>query len=113
MHLIEHAGKILARAEIQRLIAERESSHGVRVAYQDLDRIDAYLDDRPLGKGLSLKRSKGLRIDCCPFLGNASATTRQLHWRDSGTSRNGPTSSSRRSDWYCEEWLAQANASFG
>ena len=58
--LIERAGKILARAEIQRLTSKRKSSRRVRVAYQNLDRIDAYLDDRPLGRPLTVKRSKRL-----------------------------------------------------
>lgn len=71
--LIERAGRILARAEIQRLTAERESSRKVRIAYQNLDRIDAYLDDRPLGGSLAVKRSKrtGHRLLSIP--GNASA----------------------------------------
>jgi len=55
--LIERAGRILARAEIQRLTAERKSSRKVRVAYRNLDRIDAYLDDRPLGGSLTVNRS--------------------------------------------------------
>ena len=73
VNLIEHAGKILARAEIQRLTAERESSRKVRVAYQNLDRIDAYLDDHPLGRSLAVKRSKrtGHRLLSIPR--NASA----------------------------------------
>jgi hypothetical protein len=72
VNLIEHAAKILARAEIQRLTAERESSRKVRVAYQNLDRIDAYLDDRPLGRSLAVKRSKriGHRLLSIPW--NAS-----------------------------------------
>jgi hypothetical protein len=57
VNLIERAGRILARGEIQRLTAERESSRKVRVAYQNLDRIDAYLDDHPLGRSLTVKRS--------------------------------------------------------
>ena len=71
--LIEHAGKILARAEIQRLTAERETSRKVRVAYQNLDRIDAYLDDRPLGRSLAVKRSKRIGHRLLSIPGNASA----------------------------------------
>ena len=70
--LIERAGKILARAEIQRLTAERKSSRKVRVAYQNLDRIDAYLDDRPLGRSLVVKRSKRIGHRLLPIPVNAS-----------------------------------------
>jgi hypothetical protein len=76
--LIEHAGKILAIDEVQRLTAERESSRKVRVAYQNLDRIDAYLDDRPLARSLTVKRSKRIGHRLLPIPGNASATAGQL-----------------------------------
>jgi Peptidase family S41 len=72
--LIEHAGKILAMAEVQQLTAERESSRGVRVTYQNLDGIDAYLDDRPLGRSLSVKRSKRSAHRLLSIPRNASAT---------------------------------------
>ena len=72
--LIERAGKILARAEVQRLTAERKSSREVRVAYQNLDRIDAYLDDRSLGKSLAVKRSKRIGHRLLSIPRNASAT---------------------------------------
>ena len=71
--LIERAGKILAKAEIQRLTSERESSRKVRVAYQNLDRIDAYLDDRPLGRSLTVKRSKRIGHRLLSIPRNASA----------------------------------------
>ena len=74
VNLIERAGRILARAEIQRLIAERESSRKVRVAYQNLDRIDAYLDDRPLGRSLAVKRSKRIGHRLLSIPGNASTS---------------------------------------
>jgi hypothetical protein len=73
VNLIERAGRILARAEIQRLTAERESSRKVRLAYQNLDRIDAYLDDRPLGKSLTVKRSRRIGHRLLPIPANASA----------------------------------------
>jgi len=73
VNLIKHAAKILARAEIQRLTAERENSRKVRVAYQNLDRIDAYLNDRPLGRSLTVKRSKRIGHQVLPIPGNASA----------------------------------------
>jgi len=73
VNLIERAGRILARAEIQRLTAERESSRKLRVAYQNLDRIDAYLDDRPLGRSLTVKRSKRIGHRLLSIPGNASA----------------------------------------
>jgi hypothetical protein len=73
VNLMERAGRILARAEIQRLTAERESSRKVRVAYQNLDRIDAYLDDRPLGRSLTVKRSRRIGHRLLPIPGNASA----------------------------------------
>ena len=71
--LIEHAGKILAKAEIHRLTSERESSRKVRVAYQNLDRIDVYLDDRPLGRSLTVKRSKRIGHRLLSIPRNASA----------------------------------------
>jgi hypothetical protein len=71
--LIERAGKILARAEIYRLTAERKSSRKVRVAYQNLNRIDPYLDDRPLGKSLAVKRSKRTGHRFLSIPGNAAA----------------------------------------
>ena len=73
VNLIERAGRILARAEIQRLIAERESSRKVRVAYQNLDRLDAYLDDRPLGRSLTVTRSKRIGHRLLSIPGTASA----------------------------------------
>jgi Peptidase family S41 len=76
--LIERAGKILATAEVQRLTAERKSSREVRVAYQNLDRIDAYLEGRSLGKSLAVKRSKRIGHRLLSIPGNASATG-QLH----------------------------------
>jgi hypothetical protein len=72
--LIEHAGKILAIAEVQQLTAERKSSREVRVAYRNLDRIDAYLDDRPMGKSLTVKRSKQIGHRLLSIPGSASAT---------------------------------------
>jgi hypothetical protein len=72
--LIEHAGKILAIAEVQQLTAERKSSREVRVTYRNLDRIDAYLDDRPLGKSLTVKRSKQIGHRLLSIPGSASAT---------------------------------------
>jgi hypothetical protein len=73
VNLIKRVARILARAEIQRLTAERESSRKVRVAYQNLDRIDAYLNDRPLGGSLAVKRSKRIGHRVLPIPGNASA----------------------------------------
>jgi len=72
--LIERAGKILAKAEIQRLTSERKSSRRVRVAYRNLDRIDAYLDNRPLGRPFTVKRSKRLGHRLLSIPGNVSAT---------------------------------------
>lgn len=72
--LIERAGKILARAKIQRLTAERESSRKVRVAYRNLDHIDAYLDDRPLGRTLTVKRSQRIGHRLLSIPAKASAT---------------------------------------
>jgi len=71
--LIQHAGRILARAEAQRLTAEREDSRRVRVEYQNLDRIDAYLDDRPLGTSVNVKRSKRIANRLLFIPRNASA----------------------------------------
>jgi Peptidase family S41 len=71
--LIEHAGKILALHELQLLTAERKNSRGVRVAYRNLDRIDAYLDDRPLGRSVTVKRSKSVAHRMLSIPGNVSA----------------------------------------
>jgi hypothetical protein len=76
--LIEHAGRILARTEVQRLTAERETSRQVRIEYQNLDRIDAYLDDRPMGRSLTVKRSKRIANRLLSIPRNASRTARQL-----------------------------------
>jgi Periplasmic protease len=73
VNLIERAGRILARAEIQRLTAERESFRKVRVAYRNLDRIDAYLNDLPLGRSLAVKRSGRIGHRLLSIPGNASA----------------------------------------
>jgi hypothetical protein len=73
VNLIERAGRILERAEIQRLTAERESSRKVRIAYQNLDRIDPYLGGHPLGRSLAVKRSKRIGHRLLSIPGNASA----------------------------------------
>jgi C-terminal processing protease CtpA/Prc len=54
--LIERAGKILKKLPVQRLVGERKGDD-VQVSYVNLDRIDAYLDDRPLQESLDVKRS--------------------------------------------------------
>jgi Peptidase family S41 len=72
--LIDHAGEILAIAESQQLTAERKSSREVRITYQNLDRIDAYLDDRPLGKSLIVKRSKRVAHRLLSIPKNTSTT---------------------------------------
>ena len=78
MDLIQHAGRILARAEAQRLTAEREDPRRVRVEYQNLDRIDAYLDDRPLGTSVTVKRSKRIANRLLSIPRNASAMAGHL-----------------------------------
>jgi hypothetical protein len=45
----------------------------VRVAYRNLDRIDAYLDDRPLGRSVTVKRSKSVAHRMLSIPGNVSA----------------------------------------
>lgn len=54
--LIEHAAKLLKEKPKQRLIAERVGDD-VKVTYKNLERIDSYLDDRPLQESLRVKRS--------------------------------------------------------
>jgi len=76
--LIHHAGRILARAEVQRLIAERKNSRQVRIAYQNLDRIDAYLGDRPLATINTVKRSKQIVNRLLSIPRNASAIAGHL-----------------------------------
>jgi C-terminal processing protease CtpA/Prc len=55
--LIERAGKILKKLPVQRLVGKTKGND-VQVSYQNLDRIDAYLDDRPLQESLDVKRSQ-------------------------------------------------------
>ena len=71
--LIEHAGEILKAAKVQRLTAERKSPRKVRVTYRNLNRIDAYLDDRPLGRSITVKRSKRIVHRSLYIPGDASA----------------------------------------
>ena len=59
--LIERAGNILRKGEVQRLTAKSTAPGKVQISYQNLDRIDAYLGDRPLRGSLNVKRSKQLK----------------------------------------------------
>jgi C-terminal processing protease CtpA/Prc len=77
--LISHAAKILRRSPRQRLTAERQGSGKVRIVYCNLNRIDAYLDDRPLTT-LNVKRSRRIvrRSLTLPVSKRASAKRRLL-----------------------------------
>jgi hypothetical protein len=55
--LIERAAKILKEKDVQRLTAERQKPDKLRITYQNLDCIDAYLDGRPFRATLKVQRS--------------------------------------------------------
>ncbi len=57
LDLIEHAGKILKKGQVQLLGAEKSTGERIRVRYQNLDRIDVYLDDRPLRGSIKVRRA--------------------------------------------------------
>ena len=52
--LIEHAGRIIANAQISRLSAAKRQSSGLRIAYRNLNRVDIYLNGHPV-RSLPLK----------------------------------------------------------
>jgi hypothetical protein len=59
--LIERAAKILKRRPVQRLFAERQKKGSILIRFQNLDRIDAYLDGRPARASLKVERSPKLK----------------------------------------------------
>jgi Peptidase family S41 len=76
--LIERAAKILRKKEVQRLTVERQSPGKVRVRCQNLDRVDVYLDDRPLQGSLKVKRSSRLTQRLLTLTKKTADTARQL-----------------------------------
>jgi hypothetical protein len=76
--LIEHAGKILKERPIQRLIAEKLRPGAVGIGYENLDRIDVYLDDRPLQASLHVKRSSRLNYRSLPLRRKMIGSAREL-----------------------------------
>jgi hypothetical protein len=60
--LVESAGALLAGLPKQRLTAAPDGRSGFRVACTNLDRVDAYLDDRPLSSQAVRRKSFRLAI---------------------------------------------------
>jgi hypothetical protein len=59
--LIKRAAEILKERPVQRLTAERQKPDKLRITYQNLDCIDAYLDGRPFSATLKVERSPRLK----------------------------------------------------
>jgi Peptidase family S41 len=59
--LIKRAAKILKKSPVHRLTAERQKPDKLRITYQNLDCIDAYLDGRPFRATLKVERSPRLK----------------------------------------------------
>jgi Peptidase family S41 len=76
--LIEHAGKILKKRPVQRLIVEKLRPGAVGIGYENLDRIDVYLDDRPLQASLNVKRSSRLKYRSLPLRRKMVGSAREL-----------------------------------
>jgi hypothetical protein len=76
--LIEHAGKILKKSPVQRLLVEKQRPGTVRIGYENLDRIDVYLDDRPVRASLNVKRSSRLKYRSLPLTRKMSGSAREL-----------------------------------
>lgn len=76
--LIEHAGRILKAKPVQRLSVERQRPGTVRISYQNLDRIDLYLDGRPLRASLNVKRSPRLQHRLLPLTAKITRSAREL-----------------------------------
>ena len=78
LDLIERAAKILRKKEVQRLTVERQSPSKVRIRCQNLDRVDVYLDYRPLQGSLKVKRSSRLTQRLLTLTKKTAGTARQL-----------------------------------
>ncbi len=65
--LIEHAGKILRKGSVQLLTARLSGAKRVEISFQNLDRIDAYLGDRPLQPSLDVTRSNKIATMALPL----------------------------------------------
>jgi len=76
--LIEHAGKILKKRPVQRLIVEKLRPGTVGIGYENLHRIDVYLDDRPLQASLNVKRSSDLKYHALPLRRKIVGSAREL-----------------------------------
>jgi hypothetical protein len=76
--LIEHAGKILKKRPVQRLIVEKLRPGTVGIGYENLHRIDVYLDDRPLQASLNVKRSSDLKYRALPLRRKIVGSAREL-----------------------------------
>jgi C-terminal processing protease CtpA/Prc len=76
--LIEHAAKILKKSPVQRLIVEKQRPGTVGIGYENLDRIDVYLEDRPLRASLNVKRSSRLKYRSLPVTRKIIGSAREL-----------------------------------
>jgi len=76
--LIERAGKILKDGPVQRLVVKYKRPGSLSIGYENLDRIDLYLDDRPLQTSLNVKRSSRLNYRSLPLTRKTIGSAREL-----------------------------------
>lgn len=76
--LIERAAKILKKQPVQRLIGERLKKGSILIRYQNLDRIDAYIDGHPARASLKVKRSPRLQRRTLTLPSQIVGSTREL-----------------------------------
>jgi hypothetical protein len=88
--LIERAGKILKKGSIQKLTAIRAANDEVELTYQNLDWIDAYLDDRPLQGTVEVKRSSRPAKLALSLPEIKPGVARQLRFEGFRRQRSGP-----------------------
>jgi hypothetical protein len=87
--LIKHAAKILKKRPVQRLIVEKLRLGAVRFGYENLDRIDVYLDDRPLQASVNVKRSSCLKYRSLPLTRKMVGSARELRLQGFRSNRRG------------------------
>ena len=80
--LIDHAGEILKKRPVQRLIVEKLRPDTVGIGYENVHRIDVYLDDRPLQGSLNLKCSSDLKYYALPLKRKTVGSARECGCRD-------------------------------
>lgn len=70
--------EILKKRPVQRLIVEKLRPGTVGIGYENLHRIDVYLDDRPLQASLNVKRSSDLKYRALPLRRKIVGSAREL-----------------------------------